>query len=129
MRSFIIVGLFCIAALFCVSTAFAQRGGDHSGVYKGEVATFSGKVENTLVIKQDSKGKVTGTLTNQYGTLPLIDGAMDQDDLFFVVVVNDEGHDFRMVYRGRIFDNEFQFKVEAGERRIDWIAAKVATQH
>ena len=126
MRSFIIVGLFCIAALFCVSTAFAQRGGDHSGVYKGEVATSSGKVENTLVIKQDSKGKVTGTLTNQYGTLPLIDGAMDQDDLFFVVVVNDEGHDFRMVYRGRIFDNEFQFKVEAGERRIDWIAGKVA---
>jgi hypothetical protein len=34
-----------------------------------------------------------------------------------------------MVYRGRIFDNEFQFKVEAGERRIDWIAGKVATQH
>lgn len=123
MRSFIIL------ALFCVSAALAQRGGDHSGVYKGEVATSSGKVENTLVIKQDAKGKVTGTLTNQYGTLPLIDGAMDQDDLFFVVVVNDEGHDFRMVYRGRIFDNEFQFKVEAGERRIDWIAAKVGTQH
>jgi len=116
-------------ALFCALPAFAQRGGDHSGTYKGEVATSSGKVENTLVIKQDAKGKVTGTLTNQYGTLPLIDGAMDQDDVFFVVVVNDEGHDFRMVYRGRIFDNEFQFKVEAGERRIDWIAAKVATQH
>lgn len=123
MRSFIIL------ALFCALPAFAQRGGDHSGTYKGEVATSSGKVENTLVIKQDAKGKVTGTLTNQYGTLPLIDGAMDQDDVFFVVVVNDEGHDFRMVYRGRIFDNEFQFKVEAGERRIDWIAGKVATQH
>jgi hypothetical protein len=123
MRSFIIL------ALFCALPAFAQRGGDHSGVYKGEVATSSGKVENTLVIKQDAKGKVTGTLTNQYGTLPLIDGAMDQDDVFFVVVVNDEGHDFRMVYRGRIFDNEFQFKVEAGERRIDWIAGKVGTQH
>jgi hypothetical protein len=123
MRSFIIL------ALFYVLPAFAQRGGDHSGTYKGEVATSSGKVENTLVIKQDAKGKVTGTLTNQYGTLPLIDGAMDQDDVFFVVVVNDEGHDFRMVYRGRIFDNEFQFKVEAGERRIDWIAGKVATQH
>ena len=115
-----------IAALFCVLPAFAQRGGDHSGVYKGEVATTSGKVENTLVIKQDAKGKVTGTLTNQYGTLPLIDGAMDQDDVFFVVVVNDEGHDFRMVYRGRIFDNEFQFRIEAGERRLDLIAKKVS---
>jgi hypothetical protein len=117
--------LLLIAALLVVWPALAQRGGDHSGTYKGEVATSSGKVENTLVIK-DVGGKVTGTLTNQYGTLPLIDGAMDVDDLFFVVVVNDEGHPFRMVYRGRIFDNEFQFRIEAGERRIDLIAKKVS---
>src|ERR1019366_1059846 len=119
MRSFIIL------ALFCVLPAFAQRGGDHSGTYVGEVATSSGKVTNTRVIK-DVKGKVTGTLTNQYGTLPLIDGAMDLDDLFFVVVVDDDGHPFRMVYRGRIFDNEFQFRIEAGERRIDLIAKKIS---
>ena len=114
-----------LLALSLARPLLAQRGGDHSGTYKGEVASSSGKVENTLVMKQDSKGKVTGTLTNQYGTLPLIDGAMDVDDVFFVVIVNDEGHDFRMVYRGRIFADEFQFKVEAGERRIDWIARKV----
>ena len=103
----------------------AQRGGDHSGTYVGEVATSSGKVTNTLVIK-DVKGKVTGTLTNQYGTLPIVDGAMDLDDLFFVVVVDDDGHPFRMVYRGRIFDNEFQFRIDAGERRIDLIAKKIS---
>ena len=117
-----------ILALCAAVSALAQRGGDPSGVYKGEMATSTGKVENTLVLKVEGH-KVTGTLTNQYGVLPLIDGAMDQDDLFFVVVVNDEGHDFRMVYRGRIFDSEFQFKVEAGERRLDWIAGKVASQH
>jgi hypothetical protein len=121
MRSLIVLCLFFALPLF------SQRGGNHSGTYKGEVATSSGKVENTLVLKQDANGKVTGTLTNQYGTLPLIDGAMDQDDVFFVVIVNDEGHDFRMVYRGRIFADEFQFKVEAGERRIDWIARKVGS--
>jgi len=114
-----------VAVLVFVAPVFAQRGGDHSGVYKGEMITSSGKVENTLVIK-DVKGKVTGTLTNQYGVLPLIDGAMDLDDLFFVVVVNDEGHEFRFVYRGRIFDNEFQFRIEAGERRLDLIAKKVS---
>ena len=116
---------FIVAVLFFVLPVFAQRGGDHSGTYKGDMQTTSGKVENTLVIK-DVKGKVTGTLTNQYGTLPLIDGAMDLDDLFFVVEVNDEGHPFRMVYRGRIFDNEFQFRIEAGERRLDMIAKKVS---
>jgi len=115
-----------ILALCAAVSALAQRGGDPSGVYKGEMATSTGKVENTLVLKIEGH-KVTGTLTNQYGVLPLIDGAMDQDDLFFVVVVNDEGHDFRMVYRGHIFlNNEFQFRIEAGERRLDFIARKVS---
>ena len=115
-----------ILALCAAVSALAQRGGDPSGVYKGEMATSTGKVENTLVLKIEGH-KVTGTLTNQYGVLPLIDGAMDQDDLFFVVVVNDEGHDFRMAYRGHIFlNNEFQFRIEAGERRLDFIARKVS---
>jgi hypothetical protein len=115
-----------ILAFCAVVSALAQRGGDPSGVYKGEMATSTGKVENTLVLKVEGH-KVTGTLTNQYGVLPLIDGAMDQDDLFFVVVVNDEGHDFRMVYRGHIFlNNEFQFRIEAGERRLDFIARKIS---
>jgi hypothetical protein len=79
-----------------------------------------------LVLKVEGH-KVTGTLTNQYGKLPLIDGAMDGDDVFFAVVVNDEGHDFRMVYRGHIFLNdEFQFRIEAGERRLDLITRKVS---
>ena len=56
MRSLIVLCLFFALPLF------SQRGGNHSGTYKGEVATSSGKVENTLVLKQDANGKVTGTM-------------------------------------------------------------------
>ena len=62
----------------------------------------SGKIANTLVLKM-SGSELTGTLTNQFGVLPLQNGHVDGQDLFFVVIVKEEGDPFRMVYRGHIF--------------------------
>ncbi len=90
---------------------------DYSGTYKGDFATSSGTVENTLVLKM-SGNTLTGTLTNQFGELPIQDGSVDDQEMFFYVVVKEEGQDFRMLYRGRIFADEIQFKVEAGEREL-----------
>jgi hypothetical protein len=109
----------CVFA-FCSLVAFAA---DYSGTYTGDYAGSSGKVENKLVLKMEGSA-LTGTLTNQYGTLPIRNGAVDGQDLFFVVVVKDEGEDFRMVYRGHIFQDEIQFRVEAGERQIDLVVKK-----
>lgn len=111
--------------LYLISAA-ALFGADYSGTYKGEAEVSGGKVQNTLVMKIKS-GAVSGTLTNQFGTLALQDGALDGQDFFFFVVVKDEGEDFRMVYRGHIFEDEIQFRIEAGERQLDLIVKKAAT--
>jgi hypothetical protein len=105
--------------------SFAILAADYSGTYTGVYQASSGKVENTLVLKM--KGStLTGILENQYGKLPIQNGAVDGEDLFFVVVVKDEGEDFRMVYRGHIFQDVIQFRVEAGERQIDLVVKKQA---
>ena len=105
-------------------TALAALAADYSGTYKGDVQSSSGRVENTLVLKMDGD-KLTGTLTNQFGVLPLQNGHVDGQDLFFIVIVKEEGDPFRMVYRGHVFTDEIQFKIEAGERQIDLVAKKV----
>jgi hypothetical protein len=105
-------------------TALAAFAADYSGTYKGDVDSSSGKIANTLVLKM-SGSELTGTLTNQFGVLPLQNGHVDGQDLFFVVIVKEEGDSFRMVYRGHIFSDEIQFKIEAGERQIDLVAKKV----
>ena len=105
-------------------TALAALAADYSGTYKGDVQSSSGRVENTLVLKMDGN-KLTGTLSNQFGVLPLQNGHVDGQDLFFVVIVKEEGDPFRMVYRGHIFSDEIQFKIEAGERQIDLVAKKI----
>ena len=107
--------------LFAVLAALAA---DYSGTYKGDVQSSSGRVENTLVLKMNGSN-LTGTLTNQFGVLPLQNGHVDGQDLFFVVIVKEEGDPFRMVYRGHVFTDEIQFKIEAGERQIDLVAKKV----
>ncbi len=112
--------------LLLFTTAAMLLAADYSGTYKGEAEVSGGKVQNTLVMKIKA-GVVSGTLTNQFGTLSLQDGALEGQDFFFFVVVKDEGEDFRMVYRGHIFEDEIQFRIEAGERQIDLIVKKAAT--
>lgn len=103
--------------------AFPMFAADHSGVYKGDFDTTSGKVENVLVMKADGKS-LTGTLKNQFGELKLQGGAVEGDDFFFYVIVKEEDDDFRMVYRGHIFQDEIQFRVEAGERQLQLVVKK-----
>jgi hypothetical protein len=108
-----------------VFLSIAVWAADYSGTYTGVYQASSGKVENTLVLRMKG-GALTGTLKNQYGSMSIQNGAVDGQDLFFVVVVKDEGEDFRMIYRGHIFEDEIQFRVEAGERQIDLVLKKQA---
>lgn len=102
-------------------------GADLTGTYQGEVETSSGKAKNVLVLKM--KGTtLTGTLTNQFGKLPIEHGAVDGEEIFFNVTVDNDGEPFKMTYRGHVFaGNEIQFKIEAGERVIDLITKKQTT--
>ena len=114
-----------VAAAF-FSAAFSAHAADFSGTYRAEVLTTSGKAKNTIVIKVSGK-ELTGTITNQMGTFPLKNGSVDGDDLFFNVLVKDEGDDFKMTYRGHVFGGEITFKIEAGERLIEMVAKKDGT--
>lgn len=96
---------------------------DHSGVYKGDLDTTSGKVENVLTLLAEGE-KLTGTLKNQFGELPLQGGVVEGDDFFFYVIVKEEDDDFKMTYRGHIFQDEIQFRVEAGERQLLLVVKK-----
>lgn len=97
---------------------------DCSGTYKAKVQTSSGIAENTLVIH--TQGTVlTGSLSNHMGKFPIQNGSSDGDDIFFNVVVKEEGNDFKMTYRGHVFGDEITFKIEAGERVIEMVATKV----
>jgi hypothetical protein len=113
--------------LFLAISAGVGCAADCSGTYRAPVQTSSGKVENVLVLKA-SGASLTGTITNQMGKFPILNGNVDGDDVFFNIVVKDEGDDFKMTYRGHVFGGEITFKIEAGERVIEMVATKVAAK-
>lgn len=97
---------------------------EYSGVYKAEVQTSSGKTENVLVIRTTGKN-LTGTITNQMGKFPLENGDVQGADVFFNVIVKNDGDDVKMTYRGHVFGDEITFKIEVGERIIEMVAKKI----
>ena len=109
--------------ILCLAPAMAFAA-DYSGTYKAQVQTSSGKVENILVLKETGTS-LTGTLNNQMGKFPILNGNVEGEDIFFNVIVKDDGEDFKMTYRGHDFGGEITFRLEAGERVIEMIAKKV----
>lgn len=114
--------LFALIALFSVTLSAA----DLSGAWKATFLMPNGKSEGTLTLKSDGE-KLTGTLKGPHGEFPIRDGSSEGLDVFFNVIVNRDGTDVKMTYRGHLFTNdEIQFKIEVGEQSFDMIAKKVS---
>jgi hypothetical protein len=97
---------------------------DFTGTYKGDLTGTGSKTETTIVFKMKGKD-LTGTLRNPTGVYPIENGSVDGQDVFFNVTIKVDGDDFRLTYRGHLFADEIQFRVEAGERTLDLVAKKV----
>jgi hypothetical protein len=97
---------------------------DFTGTYKGDLSGTGSKTENTIVFKMKGTD-LSGTLKNPTGVYPIENGSVDGQDVFFNVTIKVDGDDFRLTYRGHLFADEIQFRVEAGERVLDLVAKKV----
>ena len=59
-----------------------------------------------------------------YGEFPVENASMEGPDIFFNVVVKRDGYVLKTSYRGHFFNDEIQFRVEAGERNLLLIARR-----
>ena len=118
--------LLCTATVLLVvaAAAYAQRGtGNLSGTWNAETDTGGGKTESKLLLKMEGD-KLTGILKTAYGDFPLQDGSVEGVDVFFNVVIRRDSYELKTTYRGHVFGDEIQFRVEAGERTLLTIAKR-----
>jgi hypothetical protein len=112
------------ALLFVVAAAHAQRGAPSlTGAWNAETDTGNGKTESKLLLKVDGD-KLTGTLKTSYGDFAIQDGSVEGADVFFNVVIRRDSYELKTTYRGHVFGEEIQFRVEAGERTLLTIAKR-----
>ncbi len=116
--------VFAAALLLTLAVAQAQRGAPNlTGTWNAETESSGGKTESKLLLKMEGD-KLTGTLKTSFGDFPLQDGNVEGADVFFNVVIRRDAYELKTTYRGHVFGDEIQFRVEAGERTLLTIAKR-----
>src|SRR5437764_6121412 len=105
----------CLIAFLMTAAAQVPRAPNLTGMWNAETDSGGGKTESKLLLKMDGE-KLTGTLKTAFGDFPLQDGNVDGLDVFFNVVIRRDEYELKTTYRGHVFGDEIQFRVEAGER-------------
>ena len=87
------------------------------GTWKGTMQTPNGSSENTFEFKTDG-GNVTGTVTGQMGQAPIANGKLEGDVLTFNVVRNFNGNEFKLLYKGKVKDDQIQMSITVEGRDL-----------
>ena len=121
MASSRIVVLTVLALTFLI-TAHAA---DISGKWTSEFDTPIGVQNYTYDLKVDGE-KLTGTATNQRGSVEIQEGKVSGDEVSFVEMLDFEGQEIRIEYTGKVDGDEMKLVRQVGEFATEHIVAKRA---
>lgn len=100
---------------------FTLTAADLNGNWKGELQTPNGPLEITFDFHVDGE-KLTGTVTNTFGTEQITDGAVKGDAISFVVLAG--GGEFKITYKGTIAGDDLKFHITIGDMGEGDLVAK-----
>ena len=104
--------LFSLLAVPCIGAA-----ADLSGTWKSEFDSQIGRQKYTYTLKQDGDkltGKANSEVNEQKRETELSEGKVEGDKVSFVEMLNFNGNDIRITYKGTIANNEMKFTREVG---------------
>jgi len=116
-RAFVLTAMMMLA---CFAVAHAA---DLNGKWKGELQSPNGPLEINFDLHVDGE-KLTGTVTNTYGTEQITEGTVKGDAISFVILAG--GGQFKITYKGTVAGEDLKFHVIIGDMGAgDLIARRV----
>jgi hypothetical protein len=91
-------------ALLLATTAFAA---DIAGKWTASFETQIGTQTYTYDFKVDA-GKITGSAKSNLGTAKITEGTISGDDVTFVELLDYQGQEVRITYKGKISGDEMK---------------------
>ncbi len=115
-KRILVLAVMMILACFAVANA-----ADLNGKWKGELQSPNGPLEINFDFHVDGE-KLTGTVTNTYGTEEITDGTVKGDAISFVVLAG--GGQFKLTYKGNVSGQDLKFHVIIGDMGEGDLVAK-----
>src|SRR5436190_18381990 len=104
--------LFVLLGAPCIGVA-----ADLSGTWKSEFDSQIGRQKYTYTLKQEGDkltGKASSEVNEQKRETELSEGRVEGDKVSFVEMLNFDGNDIRITYKGTVANNEMKFTREVG---------------
>ena len=72
---------------------------------------------------------LTGTVTGRQGDVPITDGKIAGDNISFTVVMNFQGNEVKMLYKGKVAGDEIKFtrQREGGDQTQEFTAKRATS--
>jgi hypothetical protein len=113
-----------LAALFLTLGTASALAADFNGKWTADVETPRGTQTITFDLHVDG-ATLTGKITTPRGDSDLQEGKVDGDTLSFVQVMNFNGNEFRITYKGKADGATIKFTRQAGDRPAqDFVATR-----
>ena len=100
---------FLATAAF-VLLAAASFAADITGKWTAEVPGRGGQTRTTNFDFKVEGEKLTGTMSGMQGEMAISDGSVKGDDIAFVVVVNFNGNEMKLIHTGKVTGEVIKMK-------------------
>ena len=117
------------ASAFVLAATLVAQAADITGKWTAQVPGRDGQTrEQTFTLKVEGD-KLTGTTSGRNGDVPITDGTIKGDAIAFTVVMNFQGADVKILYKGTVAGEEIKFtrQREGGDQPPSEFVAKKAT--
>ncbi len=106
--------------------AIAAYAADVTGKWVAQVPGRGGQMQDVTFNFNVSGEKLTGTVTTPRVENPISDGKIEGDTISFVQVVNFNGNEMKILYKGTVAGDEIKFtrQREGGNRTSEFTAKR-----
>jgi hypothetical protein len=118
-----------ITGALVLAGTLALQAADISGKWTAQVPGRDGQTRETTFTFKVEGEKLTGTTSGRNGDVPITDGTVKGDAVAFTVVMNFQGTDVKILYKGTVAGEEIKFtrQREGGDQPPAEFVAKKAT--
>lgn len=119
---------FTSVVFILLLAAVAAFAADVSGKWVAQVPGRGGETrEATFTFKVDGN-QLTGSVSGRRGDVAISDGKIDGDDISFTQVMEFNGNQMKLLYKGKVSGGEIKFtrQREGGERSVEFTAKRAS---